>query len=457
MTRLIPAEFSWARPLRGGLALCWLTWCAAGCGEASDPPARNDSYETKLEIAGRWRALALRDDPDSLSAAQRAAIERLEAIGYVSGSVELGEHPAVSRQAADRRLPGVNLYCSGHAAEAELIDIDGRGLHRWRKPLAEVWPDLARTHPAGKDDFWRRVRIFDNGDLLAIFGGVGILKLDKDSRVLWAVANQAHHDLDLDGEGQIYLLTRKAHLVPRIHSSEPVLEDFVVVMGQNGEERRVISLLEALERSRFARLLEKRSADDYDLLHANSLTLLDDRFSDVHPALRSGNALVSWREIDAFGVLDLETGIIVEAWTGDFRAQHDPTMVDGGRILLFDNLGLGRQSRVVELDPRDGSTHWSFNGSDVEPFFSETCGTAQRLSNGNTLVTESDGGRAIELTSSGEVVWEFYNPHRAGEKGQYIATLFELQRLPVDFGKSWWALTARASGESQAPADVDTR
>ena len=36
--------------------------------------------------------------------------------------------------------------------------------------------------------------------------------------------------------------------------------------------------------------------------------------------------------------------------------------------------------------------------------------SAERLPNGNTLITESDKGRAFEVTHAGEVVWEFWNP-----------------------------------------------
>ena len=34
---------------------------------------------------------------------------------------------------------------------------------------------------------------------------------------------------------------------------------------------------------------------------------------------------------------------------------------------------------------------------------------AQRLPNGNTLITESDAGRVFEVTEGGDIVWEFVN------------------------------------------------
>ena len=97
----------------------------------------------------------------------------------------------------------------------------------------------------------------------------------------------------------------------------------------------------------------------------------------------------------------------------------------------------------------DGAERWSFAGSDEIPFYSESCGTAQRLPNGNTLVTESDGGRAFELTAGGQLVWEFYNPHRAGEQQEFIATLFEMLRLPEDFDVSWLDETSGAASKAR--------
>ena len=36
---------------------------------------------------------------------------------------------------------------------------------------------------------------------------------------------------------------------------------------------------------------------------------------------------------------------------------------------------------------------------------------AQRLPNGNTLICEADFGRFFEVTSKGELVWEYVNPY----------------------------------------------
>ena len=54
---------------------------------------------------------------------------------------------------------------------------------------------------------------------------------------------------------------------------------------------------------------------------------------------------------------------------------------------------------------------------------------AQRLPNRNTLITETDTGRAFEVTPEGEIVWQFLNPHRTGPDNTYVASLFALDRI----------------------------
>ena len=81
-----------------------------------------------------------------------------------------------------------------------------------------------------------------------------------------------------------------------------------------------------------------------------------------------------------------------------------PTAVspDGGAI--YQRAG----SRVLELNPVTLQLVWSYTGP---RFFSTNISGAQRLPNGNTLICEGSFGRLFEVTSGGEVVWEYVNPH----------------------------------------------
>jgi hypothetical protein len=155
------------------------------------------------------------------------------------------------------------------------------------------------------------------------------------------------------------------------------------------------------------------------------------------PLAQAGDVLVSLRNVDRIGLLDREARAFRWLRTGEWRAQHQPELLPSGRLLLFDNTGLGERSRVLELDPESGAITWSWSGSDADPLFSATCGSAQRLDNGNVLAVESDGGRAFEVTRDGQVVWRFDSPWRAGEQGELVATLFDCVRLPQGFPTDW--------------------
>ena len=49
--------------------------------------------------------------------------------------------------------------------------------------------------------------------------------------------------------------------------------------------------------------------------------------------------------------------------------------------------------------------------SDGSKFYSSYISSAQRLPNGNTLITEGSDGRLIEVTKEHEIVWEYINPY----------------------------------------------
>ena len=360
-------------------------------------------------------------------------IEALEAIGYLSGTREASDLSSVTLHDASKAWQGLNLYTSGHTPSAVLMDMDGEVMHSWGRTYAETFPDFTRR-ANGNLLFWRRVHLLPNGDLLAIFEGDALVKLDRDSNVIWAQRNKAHHDLEVLENGDIWVLTRKAMTIEKLND-DPTLNDFATLLGPDGEEKRRISLLKAYRDSDFDDHWAKRARKGGDVFHTNSLAVLDGRHEAVDPAFKAGNLLVSMRHLNAIAVLDPDAEKIVWSKTGDWLLQHDPSLLDNGHVLLFDNNR--RSSHVLELDAGTDEVVWQYTESQDKPFFSGTCGTAQRLSNGNTVITESDNGRAFEITADGEIVWEFHNPNRPQGRPELVATLFENLRLPPDFPVDW--------------------
>jgi len=410
--------------------------------EAAGPVDGSSRQDTKthprgIPSSGRWKKHPkFSRDNEQLTPEQKARIEALNAIGYASGS-RSAPSKNVTVHLKDKTEAGLNFYTSGHGPEAALIDMKGRVLYRWRHDFWDVWPDYPET-PAKASGWWRRAHLFENGDILAIFAGLGMIKLDKDSKLLWSHMGGEHHDLEVTADGDIYILERHAHMMPRIHESEPILEDFLVVLDRDGNEKKRLSLIEAFENSEFKHLIFEGKRNSGDIFHTNSVELLDGRIADRVPAFAKGNVLTSMNALGVIAVVDLEEEKVVWAHKENFeRGVHDPRVLQNGNLIFFDNLRERSKSAVIEANPETMETVWEYKGTDGHPFLSLTCGTAQRLPNGNTLISESDGGRAFEVTPDKQIVWEFYNPNTAGKDDRFIATLFELVRLPKAFPTGW--------------------
>jgi hypothetical protein len=385
------------------------------------------------DAPGRWHTPTAGED---LSEAERAELTRLLSVGYLDGSVPAPEASGVTVSDPARAWRGLNLVVSGHEPGAALMAMDGTELHAWSCAFHDVWPESRVADERLDTQFWRRARLCQNGEVLALFDWLGLVRLDAASSVIWSYDGGSHHDLDVDEDGLIYVLDQEAKIVPDVRADGPVLEEFVTVLSPGGEVLERVSILEALERSRYGALLERMPAG-HDILHTNTIELLDGSLADRIPAFERGNLLISIRSLDAIAVLDLERREIVWAMSGMWNAQHQPTVLPNGHLLIFDNLAGERRSRVLEFDPLTQEVAWMYPEPEAGFLWSETCGSNQRLPNGNTLITESDNGRALEVTADGTIVWEYVNPHRAGPENELIASLLEVVRLPSDAADGW--------------------
>ena len=55
---------------------------------------------------------------------------------------------------------------------------------------------------------------------------------------------------------------------------------------------------------------------------------------------------------------------------------------------------------------------WSYTAPDTYSFYSAFISGAQRLDNGNTLITQGMSGRFFEVTPEKEIVWEYWQPYK---------------------------------------------
>ena len=214
-----------------------------------------------------------------------------------------------------------------------------------------------------------------------------------------------------------------------------------------------------------------------DWLHINSLSVLgpnrwfdagDSRF---HP----DNLIWDAREANIIAIVEKSSGKIVwrlgprydgnevERRLGWIIGQHHAHLIPqglpgAGNLLVFDNggwAGYGAPnpgapnglkvaqrdySRVLEIDPISLEIKWQYTPKeagfvvplDAARFYSPFISSAQRLPNGNTLITEGSDGRIFEVTPDHRIVWEYISPYwRQG--ALHLNLVYRAYRAPYDW------------------------
>jgi len=186
-----------------------------------------------------------------------------------------------------------------------------------------------------------------------------------------------------------------------------------------------------------------RGRGNVDWLHINSAHYVGpNRWLDAGDTrFAPGNVIISSREASFLAIVARD-GSIVWQMGPDFSAskelrairqvigQHHAHLIPkglpgAGNLLVFDNGGAsgygffspigpdGRNalarstSRVLEINPVTLELVWSYTNP---RFFASNISGAQRLPNGNTLITSGPTGRIFEVTKEGAIVWEYIWP-----------------------------------------------
>ena len=382
---------------------------------------------------------------ETIDPARAAALQALPYLGGTTKSAADDRAGPVPLHDPVRCAGGPRLYTTQDLSRADLIDPAGNLLHSWshspsfRWEHAELLPQgdlvVVGVDPHQWPDEQEFVRIADESRYL--------LRLDRRGNLLWKRKITAHHDVELGPRGSLTALTFERRTLRAIHPIFPVRDDQIALLdprdGTLSEQRGLLTTL--LDRPSRFRLLpvhpSKLGGPPWiDLFHANSVEWMRrEHLFGTHPLYAPNHLLLCFRHQSRVAIFDWEKNEVLWSWgAGTISGPHDAQLLDTGNILLFDN-GLGRDhSRAIELDPRTDEIVWQFRSDPPTDFYTESKGSAQRLANGNTLLAESDAGRAIEITPAGEIVWEFLCPHESapGERAAIV------RMLRIDPGRLEW-------------------
>ena len=320
-----------------------------------------------------------------------------------------------------RVSPGYTLFAHlTSPGTVKLVDNRGKLLHRWDLPYRPgrharllkngnlafngVHPDAPRLFP-----LWQKYR-----------GGV-MMQIDPSGKVISEHRDpMAHHDQHHLDNGDILYTTleqltdeQAASIQGGIPESEApdgrAYGDCIKYVSSSGDLLWSWKAIEHLN-LKFFPLQPHYAREHWPLINS------------VYP-LTDGNILASLRSVSAVIIISWETGEVI--WHLDSTVvaqQHCASELPNGDILIFDN-GTFRHresatySRVIQVSRSTKRIVWEYKDPHPMTFFTPFMGAAQRLANGNTLITEAAFGRIFEVTVDGEMVWEYVVPDFATYKG----------------------------------------
>ena len=249
---------------------------------------------------------------------------------------------------------------------------------------------------------------------------------------------------------------------------EWVASDHIDELGFAPDARKAIKAAQSFNKAR----------GSFDWLHINSAHFVGPNrwFDQGDMRFAPNNVIISSREASLLAIVGRDGKIVwrlgpdfseskelraIRQIIGQHHAHIIPKGLPGaGNLLVFDNGGSSgygfaspiapdgvgafarSTSRVVEINPVTLELVWSYTNP---RFFSTNISSAQRLPNGNTLITAGAGGRMFEVTTEGAIVWEYMYPLFGGANASNA--VYRAYRIPY----GWIPQITRPTERAVAP------
>ena len=287
-------------------------------------------------------------------------------------------------------------------------------------------------------------------------------------------------------KGNTLILSHKNLTNPKI-SDKPLLDDTIIEVTWDGEviwewvcsdHFSEMGFSEEAKNTlaRHPNMHKEIGSGMGDWMHMNSMSALGpNKWHDIgDERFLPDNIIWCGRQTNITAITDKKTGKIVWQVGPEFTAtrelrklgqiigQHHAHMIPKGlpgegNILVFDNGGwagygapnpgsitgfnnaLRDFSRVLEFDPVTLEVVWKYTPleagfaelADNYKFYSGYISSAQRLPNGNTMITEGANGRIFEITPEYEITWEYISPYFSDNMATNL--IYRAYRVPYEW------------------------
>lgn len=286
----------------------------------------------------------------------------------------------------------------------KLLAPDGEELRTWRRRFQRAFPGDADAERGGAKHFGTAEPL-DDGGLVVVYDGLGLVRLGPKGAILWAKKLEAHGDVWLH-DGTIWVFGRGiGEAYGRL-----VVDDYLWQFDLDGNKLDEISLLGALEAFDAEAIQAFQDTPQRDMnLEGDRRSGYMGHFTDMTVAPEgdapfAGTWLLTSRNLGRVFAFDLESRSF--RWASEVFDRPHATALQDDELLVFEAADLGQLKRTSG----DGAAFAPSPGP------SPTGGDVQ-VTEAGVLITYGDLGRARFHTPDGTLVWEWVNPHR-GPRGR---------------------------------------
>ncbi|MDB5123348.1 MAG: Arylsulfotransferase [Mucilaginibacter sp.] len=303
-------------------------------------------------------------------------------------------------------------------AVAKLIRLsDQKVLHQWLQNF-----DQTKQLLRDKSDFWKisdkqSTRLFNPlilNDGSIVFNNFysPLIKMDKNSKLVWVINGTFHHSIECDADGNTWAPSIIENSKFLKNMLPAFVDNAITKVSPNGKVLFKKSVAEILIENGYRGLLLGVGNYEIDLSHLN----------DIQPALTTtkhwmkGDLLISLRNRSTVFLYRPASNKILWLKTGPWLNQHDVNFIDSDRISLFGNNIVQANPDELLIDGHNEVYIYNFKTNTVETPYTAvlkaarvsttTEGRANVLPNGDLFVEESNNNRLFR-SDRNAIVWQY--------------------------------------------------
>lgn len=220
---------------------------------------------------------------------------------------------------------------------------DGKTLHKWKVDIDQINKDFNQFKTYNKqNDLTKETTYLQhpwlNPDGSLVFAAGGVYKVDKNSKYIWKNADNCHHSIEKDTDGNFWMcgINKSDRNAEKYQIRDESIKKIDGTTGKILFEKSVYEILMENGYSRgifFINPFQSTESKYLDYSHLNDLqpVLSDSKY------WKKGDLFISLRHQNLVFLYRPSSNKIIWSQNGPWLRQHDIDILDSSRISIFGN------------------------------------------------------------------------------------------------------------------------